>query len=69
MEIIIKYDDTEVIVDNPDIETWPKAIEKFIEMLRGCGFLPYNFEYVNGEVSRIGDIDEDNDMFEVNEMD
>jgi hypothetical protein len=69
MVIIIESEDTIVKVDNEDMVTWTAAVEKFIEMLRGCGFLPYNFEYVNGEVSRIGDIDEDNDMFEVNEMD
>ena len=69
MVIIIESEDTIVKVDNEDMVTWTAAVEKFIEMLRGCGYHPYNFEYVNGEVSRIDDIDEDNDMFEVNEMD
>jgi hypothetical protein len=71
MVIKIISEDTTVIFENDEIIRWTEAVEKFIEMLRGCGFHPYNFVYENGNVNGLdaymtNGVDIDNDMFEVN---
>jgi len=66
MVIKIEYEDATVVVDNDDIITWTVAVERFIEMLRGCGFYPNNFEFVDGDVHKVDSDEVDNDMFEVN---
>ena len=68
MVIKIESEDTIVIVDNDDIITWTAAVEKFVEMLRGCGYMPSQFTYKDGEVIKWGYEEEevDNDMFDVN---
>ena len=59
MEITIKCDEFTVIIDKPELITWTEAVESFVIALRGCGFQPHDFEFVNGNVTRLDDIEDD----------
>lgn len=56
MVITIRYEETTVTIDRPELCSWPEAVEYFMQALWGCGFLPHDFEYVNGEVHSYFDL-------------
>ncbi len=53
MVISIKTEDTVIKVNIEEDATWTDAVEKFVDMLYGCGYIPYDFVYEKGVVTKL----------------
>jgi hypothetical protein len=57
--VTLQTEGTAVTLEKETDGTWTQLLEMFMSALKAHGFHPHNFEYIDGEVGRIDDIEDE----------